>query len=187
MTNEDKIDLAFDIFDDVDTDPARFALVGGAPRDIILRKEIRDLDFVVNVSSMRGDKDFHNKIRSFIRKYKLTNMTDGYIESEFIVRSSPDKMINLIQYENSPREFVDNHFDFGICCSLMTGEGQLFVTNWFEQDSEYKHLNLRVRESLSEYSIGKAIKCHAPKIQQKYSDHTLIVTESSSKPTWSKL
>lgn len=173
-------------------------LAGGAPRDWMLGKQIKDYDFYVKLSDLRKhtrSSGADELLRSFRLMYNPIYSTSPYgtIPLPICVFNSPDNNIQVMVLDdvNVPpsvlvfptgraitkiEDLVDL-FDFGICKVWIASDGTLKLSPEFKEDSQNKELRLRVLPEMAYANIGRALAEHYPRLQQKYKDYQLVVVE----------
>lgn len=174
------------------------SIAGGAPRDLILGRPVKDIDFIFNYHALQakyGLRPASLKWNKFIDGFNIESSGD-YVaflsapakkrKNFFQVFSSGDKKVQVMQTHISPPEFIDKTFDFGLCCALIAMDGSFHVSERFVRDARDKTLTLYVRESITEYQVGRAIKEHYPRLLEKYPGYPLKVkyVDADAQPIW---
>lgn len=161
-----------------------YAVVGGCPRDMIMGKEIRDVDIAVRIT---GATSLRPSFESRMLKMGFKKVGGGY-GSKFKVLESGFKVYNVMYMtETDPWQYVERQFDFGICMSLLDMEGRLWVNNAFLIDRDCKEITLYPFDrDLTTYQVGCAIHRHLDKLQKKFPTHEFNISHATH-PTWFKL
>ena len=170
-----------------DIDMGNTYLAGGAVRDLICNKYIRDLDiYVPNPQMHKWPKvTKHLKDWGLRQAIKDTDNAseagDSPINAVYI---DDESTINLIFMANGmlPSAHVGLQFDIGLCKAMMDSEGKIMVNSEFLQDYEAKTLTWTHTPYMTPYSISKSLRVHLPKIRKKYDDYNLIIKPDEYDP-----
>lgn len=186
-------DMAMDVWSEVGTSSIACCVAGGAVRDIIMNRPIKDVDMVINLKQMAIDKGIGGSTETWAKLIKdmvpLSEEKSGAYTPKpksFSVYESKDKKLQLIGCHQTPQEFVTNSFDFGLCFAMLNSSGLIKVHDWFLKDMEEKSLTLYVRPSITKQQIGHALTDHYPRLHAKFPDHTLkvVYVNGADKGIW---
>lgn len=183
-----------EVFDTV-ADRSHFAIAGGMPRDLILGKPIRDLDFILypDHPTAGPTREQHAALTKLglVQKSGAAAYSKKNDKSNFLVygfeNDPPENFVDaqVIIPKVYPHVFVEQTFDIGICQALMDYDGQLWTTTAFRTDAKEKYLTLMNRETISAYQLGYSIKEHIPRLKKKYPYEFRLMQNPS--PLYTKL
>ena len=151
-----------------------FAIAGGAARDFILEKEIRDIDiystrkFLYTKELNDALPDYLNAVQTFSSEYNSNTVYKIKNKTNF---NAPD--IELICVDGSLFSTVKS-FDIGLCMAYITATGNLHVLPEFRKDQKNGTMTFYPNR-LDDYSAAKAVKYHIPKLTQKFPEHKLVI------------
>lgn len=148
-------------------------LMGGAVRDALLRKPIKDRDYYVGYSGRRVDD-----IRDFLDHggvvYEITHMSStdtAYIHNYLWSRIEVDSIgIDILMFdpEKTHREILDA-FDVGLCMVALTDKMDLLRTSKFNKDVHNKTITV-YRNGWGETGV----EAHVARMLLKYPDYTVV-------------
>lgn len=152
--------------------PSMFLVAGGFPRDIKNGKAVKDVDIVLHIPDeklLRHEGEFD----TFLKKYNLKNIstTAGYAgRNQFSVFGDPSNKskLQIIQASVTPHIFIRDTFDIGLCQIAMDVRGNIWKSKAYEEDVDNKKMSLLVRDTISPYQLGYALKGHYPRLKHKY-------------------
>lgn len=147
--NEIMIEAAADMFDSIQcflrTNPC--AIAGGFVRDLLLDKEIRDIDFYLTKKPMTF---FDSCLKTWLEKnphFELTGDSEYVYPGSKILnvyRSTKGVPRELIILDNiTPQDYVNNYFDVGICQALVKSSGDVFTSEVFDSDRKFHEITSR--------------------------------------------
>lgn len=202
-TSHDLFELALDRWERMDVNLTMLnnsMIVGGAVRDLVMDRPIKDIDFVYNSQAIKFTSPATYKADEEIlfdglEKASLNvdleagGLYPAPAESHpFVVWNNPDRSFQLMQVSCKPRRFVVDTFDFGLCMIGMDYKGDIYCAKEFIEDMNNKTLTLYVRSTITKEQIGHSLKDHYPRILKKYPDFKLsVVHKSVYEESWKKL
>jgi hypothetical protein len=169
--------MDFDLIEKVFTfwGPTPIWLVGGAPRDYLAGKEVRDYDFyttnslspmgVTQVLKHLGYEDLYETEGEYSHKvYKFTKP------------NSPD--IEIICHNNGPSglEHLFERFDIGLCCIAIDQQGDIIRHPRFEKDLMQQTLTVEINDK-NAMSMSRTFAHHLPKLTKKYPEYEVVIEQ----------
>ena len=165
-----------------------FVIGGGFTRDIRNHKPIKDIDIIMNMKMfsfgegrafdawlksrqmllLSGDKAYNSQSKG--NNFKV------YGPSPEQKVSSKDVEVQIIACQVPPLLFIEQTFDYGLCQVATLPSGDVYASDQYMMDEENKTLTLMVRESITPYQLGYALKDHLPRLQKKFPTHKLVVS-----------
>jgi hypothetical protein len=166
-------------------------IAGGYHRDMYTGVDYNDIDIYIELGNNLsvGSKDFWKtyfelKVDDFrsmdgIRELSETDEEYDVPNNNNIITVyemvKNELKYNLIIINNSPIDYVEEFFDFGICKTYCDGK-KISFTKDFISDVENKTLTLTARK-LSVANFNHVMSVHFEKLKHKYPNHKLIVPE----------
>lgn len=177
MDKETSLILAYNTMEELLKNHAYSASVwGGAARDYILDREIKDVDVFARIPT---NPFTAIKFRAYLAK-EWKPVKSGPYEgksSVFKVYERPD--VNLIVIEpaaySTVPDFITNTFDIGLCMVGYDLEGSFRANDVFTRDVESKTLTIYPRKTMTPGQIHRAIFEHAPRLKAKYPEYDVSV------------
>lgn len=144
-------------------------LAGGAVRDHLLGRKIRDFDFYIrNIRGDIFDPDTQSQLQFVGQNYDHQHL-DGIIEVWRWNKYNSD----IIFVKEDPRIHIRKHFDLGICMAYFD-----FVTNKYETtkefDRDYDNKTLTHYISNTNKKLTETELLRIQKIQTKYPEYRYI-------------
>ena len=177
-------------------------IAGGALRDVIIDKPIKDVDLfirdtgnsvdvnkIAELFGIKVDKDGrgdHIKLTNDFKvmkdkAYKDSSKKYGIIGKKYALETHINQLFDvqyngvlyqLIFVEVEPVKMVYSDFDFGICKVWFDGE-DLVVSEEFEYDLEHKQLTLS--GSFSEGQLLHTLYVHRPNLVKKFPNWKVVI------------
>lgn len=185
MNKHNAMLLSYRIMEALFENGAEQAMVaGGAIRDYILGKEIKDVDVFVLSNSASGK---NRKLLKYISEnYKRTIETKYDSSSGFSVYEADGVNVIVIDKVFSPYktldEFISNTFDIGLCMVACDITGTIYANNLFHKDVEEKTITIYPRFTMTPAQIHRAIFEHSHRLKAKYPDHEIIISTDGILP-----
>ena len=149
-------------------------LGGGAVRDLLLGKEIKDWDFYFPFRATKDSKELMDLVKRTLGDEVLLGLSiprfDADYDDTFLV-------LNLISQKTIPNkklEFIFSgqqieDFDHAICqCSINCATFQLETTSWFDRCVADKIHRIFTCNLNNRFTTHKSIHDHTKRIQKKY-------------------
>ena len=149
-------------------------LGGGAVRDLLLGKEIKDWDFYFPFRASKDSKELIDLTKRIlgdeVHVSLLTSTFDADYDDSFLV-------LNLLSQKTIPNkklEFIFSgqqieDFDHAICqCSINCATFQLETTSWFDRCVADKIHRIFTCNLNNRFTTHKSIHDHTKRIQKKY-------------------
>lgn len=167
--NEWVVDKVVEYFDKLDGTTANVMVVGGAVRDLLLDRPVKDIDFAIStgrIPKVRGEVEKKLRDTGFTRVSNPA-YTGG---SDFVVFSAEGGLVQAIVNNHiTGLDFIASQFDIGLCMVALTAQGKIFKSDAFTFDEKFQTLTLLVRDGpMSLYQWGNALVDHLPRIKEKY-------------------
>jgi hypothetical protein len=151
-------------------------LGGGAVRDLLLGKEVKDWDFYFPYVHVNEGLIFNQQVKALLGdKFKVSNYSARSLEDETYsdtylvldIRSQVTIPNKKLEFIFSGQQISD--FDHAICqCSVNCATLQLETTKWFDKCVEEKIHRIFTCNLGSKSSTYKSIHDHTKRIQKKY-------------------
>lgn len=178
--NSDRVDTMFNILDvlkECDLHHIDYAVAGGAVRDMLLGKEIRDIDVYITMppGSAANKASFITKCLGSFENSLLWKYMGGKFDYEYsndgIVAVFNNKRLNadFIFIKDAPSRHVAEQFGCGLSQALLYSTGIVATTDLFQTDAKEKSITFFTPER-GKYPKRKYIR----KLKNKYEDYTAI-------------
>jgi hypothetical protein len=149
-------------------------LGGGAVRDLLLGKEIKDWDFYFPYCSLKDSKEIMNLVKNVFGDelhvgILLTKLDSEYDDSFLVLNLLSQKTIpnKKLEFIFTGQQIED--FDHAICqCSINCATFQLETTKWFDRCVADKIHRIFTCNLNTRFSTHKSIHDHTKRIQKKY-------------------
>jgi hypothetical protein len=153
-------------------------LGGGAVRDLLLGKEVKDWDFYFPFTPITEALTISQQLKMILgdkfkfRKYEIGTEHDWitvYSDSYLVLDVTSEMTIpgKKLEFIFSGQKISD--FDHAICqCSLNCATFQLETTKWFDRCVEDKIHRIFTCNLNTPYVTNKSIHDHTKRIQKKY-------------------
>ncbi len=149
-------------------------LGGGAVRDLLLGKEVKDWDFYFPYTPMDESLNVIQQLKMILGdKYKISTYiygdTDKYSDSYLFLSVLSENTIpgKKLEFIFSGQKISD--FDHAICqCSINCATFELETTKWFDRCVADKIHRIFTCNLNTSYVTNKAIHDHTKRIQAKY-------------------
>lgn len=152
-------------------------LAGGAVRDTVLGKPVKDWDFIVKVPDITvystnwlPNRDYDFFIRCFSRKPRRLG-GEGYDNKfEVFEFKYKDETIQLLFHSNidKPSDAVLDRFDTGICMIWYDRINGVQASNAFLRSWQRKTLHVYRKNLSSDYQIARTKDTRVPKLLKKF-------------------
>jgi len=130
-------------------DVARDALLaGGAPRDLIMGREVRDLDIFVPAATSLPDVGRALTHLGYTYAHSAPGSATEDIIDQRVYTHSTEKPVNVISALAAPEYRLRRHFDFGLCQAAFDGR-RVITTRAFRIDASQEQFTLLQCHSLS--------------------------------------
>jgi len=161
-----------------------YLLAGGAVRDFLLRKPIKDYDIYIRNTSL-NKINAHKIFESDLAKRKAATLSDSDNTDRVCNFAYADKIdCSFIFVDTALRlpEYVQIYFDIGLCKCWFDNRAEKFVvTKEFEHDRNNKVLTAAYQAGVHENSaVGRSILEHIPRILKKYPDFSVRIASKFS-------
>jgi len=176
MSNAQLADKAAEIIGDLQgfVPDDRMVIAGGFPRDVILGRDAKDLDFIINTNGM--DPAATTALNEWWHLQGLTRLSG---QKAYSAQASGNTFMvygdkkgkhpaQFIVTKVPPLEFVAETFDFGFCQIAYGMDGLLFKSQAFDWDADNKKISLLIRDTITPYQLGYAVRDHFPRLKHKY-------------------
>lgn len=165
-------------------------LAGGAIRDVYHNKLVKDHDIFVScadTSDVYSD-DFWKKYLNLntsgmFATDSITNFEDsedgscgGMSHVDMVWEINKGNILyNIIVVDMNPIEYVNRHFDIGLCKAYCDGK-RIRLTSDFMHDSQFKHLTI-VAEDMPQEEFNHMMDRHVENVKEKYPGYKLVIPE----------
>ncbi len=165
-------------------------IAGGAVRDLCHDKPVNDIDIYVPTGAALGktafdsDEMYESEFWEYLFSmdgtddYIDSNTGDGsgegsiHIDTVFEIYSN-NTLYNIILVDLNPVEYVERHFDVGLCKAYFDGK-KFRLTADFMRDSKNSTLTI-VAENMKQNDFDRMMEGHVTKLQRKYPHHSIII------------
>lgn len=172
MTNDEFVSRALKYFGEF-SEMCQIVLAGGAPRDLILGKEIKDLDFIIAIGGKSIDwvTDLSKKLYKLNFRLISDKKKNSKYEKAFAVYENKEDEVQVIFTEHKDVSyFISDTFDIGLCMVAIGPKGNFHVWDAFMKDARNKTLTLYARPSLTGAQLKKCVNDHFPRLLKKFPD-----------------
>lgn len=139
-------------------------VVGGAARDLLLDKPVKDIDFSVSCGMhATGEVLVALSKAGFIRDHH-----SSYANEFAVFSASGGKVQAIVNRERDSLSFIHKTFDIGLCMVALDNEGRFITSKQFRNDRDNGWLTLYMRDSLTRNQAGRAVQEHLPRLMKKY-------------------
>ena len=153
-------------------------LGGGAVRDLLLGKEVKDWDFYFPYTPMDESLSVIQQLKMILGdKYKISNYTfdpDSYLITHYSDHYLVLAVTSQVTIPGKKFDFIFSgqkisDFDHAICqCSINCATFELETTKWFDRCVTDKIHRIFTCNLNTSYVTNKAIHDHTKRIQSKY-------------------
>lgn len=157
-------------------------IAGGAVRDSMLGKQIKDYDVYINCPDinrkgiLRARKSLAHLYPNGINAVFTPNKIYNNYYKDFTVRCYTIRNIDFIFMDCHPVKFIKEYFDIGLCeCWFDFTTLNFCTTGAFDRDKNNKTLTVQIKPGMPLYSIGKSFTDHLPRLKKKFPDYKVLV------------
>jgi len=149
-------------------------LGGGAVRDLLLGKEIKDWDFYFPYCNPKDSKEIADLVKNVFGDELHVSILYTKLDSEY---DDSFLVLNLLSQKTIPNKKLEfiftgqqiEDFDHAICqCSINCATFQLETTKWFDRCVADKIHRIFTCNLNTRFSTHKSIHDHTKRIQKKY-------------------